>query len=53
MSYKPEYVPKLSSNVLDTSAFDPDMNKNDIEFSVVPEESYTKINEKQDKFKEF
>jgi len=43
--YTPEFIPKVSSNVLDDSNFDPDINKNEIDFSVLPKEAYKKIAE--------
>ena len=51
--YVPEFVPKISSNVLDDSNFDPDINKNEIDFSELPKEAYAKIANEKDAFSKF
>ena len=38
--YTAAYIPVISENKLDDSNFDPDVNKNEIEFSELPSEAY-------------
>jgi hypothetical protein len=51
--YTPAFIPTVSANVLDDSNFDPDMNKNEIDFSELPKDAYKKIEESKGAFDKF
>ena len=48
--YTPEYLPKISENVLDDSNFDPEVDKHKVDFSVLGTEALNRITENNDKF---
>ena len=43
----------MSDDVLDDSNFDPDINKNEIDFSELPKEAYKKIAKEKNAFAKF
>ena len=51
--YVHEFVPKISDNILDDQNFDPDIDKNEIRFSVLPQEALSKITKQKALFDDF
>ena len=37
--YEHKFVPQISDNILDDQNFDPDVDKNEIKFSMIPQDA--------------